>query len=251
MRQGWKKTVVVMLAMVSAALLATITLAACGTAATPTAASLVEAYVSGNLPTGYEGALPAASQLILGTLRLEGTANAVTTEQAKTLLPLCKSLQSGAVQGAAEVNAVLGQIERAMASEQIQAIAAMRLTQEDMASWVQESGMAQRPGGGPGDTPGAGPRGTMGVPPGVTPGAGGAPGGDSSARETMRAGFDSMSEEERAQVMATMQAGGGGPAGGFGGQPGQRGQGGQSGASGQFQFLLTPLIEILTQRAGS
>jgi hypothetical protein len=167
---------------------------------------------------------------------LEGTADAVTPEQASTLLPLWQALQGTALQNQAEVNAVLGQIERAMTAEQLQTIAAMRLTQENMATWAQERGInfAQRPGG-----------------PGGTPGAMGPGGANSEARETMRAGFDSMSEEERAQMRATMQAGGM-PAGGPGGAGGSGGRTGQGEAStGQFRFLLPPLIELLTQRVSS
>lgn len=215
---------------------------ACGGAATPTAASLAEAYVSSNLPADYAQALPAATQLILGTFRLEGTANAVTAEQARVLLPLWKSLQSGALQGTSEVNAVLGQIERTMTPAQLQAIAAMHLTQENLAAWLQEHGMA--PGlGRPEGTPGAWPRGTPGIRPVQTPGAGGPGGLDPAARQTMRAGFESMSEEERARWMATAQAGGM-PGGGLG----RAWSGG--GVGGQFRFLLPPLIELLTQRAG-
>lgn len=244
MKQGLKKTAVVIL--LGTLLVGTIVLSGCGGSATPTPASSAEAYVSSNLPTGYESALPAASQLVLGTALLEGTANAVTPEQARALLPLWQALQSGAAQSSAEVNAVLGQIERAMTAEQLQAIAALQLTQENLTAWVQERGMdlAQGPGM-PGGTPGAG-RGSMpGSRPQGTPRAGGPGDMDPQARETMRAGFDSISDEERAQLMATMQAGGV-PAGGLGGRTGQ----GQADV-GQFRFLLPSLIELLTQRAGS
>jgi hypothetical protein len=244
MKPGLRKTAIGILGTLT---LAAIVLAACGTTATPTAASLAEAYVSTNLPTTYEGALPAATQLVLGTFLLEGTSNAVTPDQAKTLLPLWQALQNGAVQGTTEVNAVLGQIERAMTAEQVQAIAALQLTQENMAAWAQERGinLAQGPGM-PGGTPGAGRGGTPGAWPRGTPGAGGQGDFNPEARETMRAGFDSMSDEERAQLMATMQAGGmpaGGPGGGFSGRGGND--------MGEFRFLLPPLIELLTQRVGS
>ncbi len=242
MRRGGKTAAVLLLP----AILVLLILSGCGGEVTPTPASLAEAYVSTNLDTSYEGALPASTQLLLGTMMLEGTTNAVTPEEARTLLPLWQALQSGAAQGAAEVNAVLGQIERAMTAEQLQAIAALQLTSEDLSAWAQERGMdmGQRPGG-PGGTPGAGPWGTPGAWPRGTPGPGGPGGfGDPQARETMRAGFDAMSEEERAQLMATMQAGG--VPGGFGGRTGQ-----VRIETGQFRFLLPPLIELLTQRAGS
>lgn len=234
MRQGWKKTTIVVLS--GTLILTGVVLVGCGGSATPTPASLVEAYVSRNLPTDYEGALPAATQLVLGIFLLEGTPNAVTPEQAQTLLPLWKSLQSGAVQGAAEVNAVLSQIERTMTADQLQAIAAMRLTQEDLSTWARERGMGWGPGPG-------GPVGTPGVErPGWTPGPGGPGEFSPERRETMRAGWDAMTEEQRAQWMATAQAGGM-PAGRWG----ERGRA----ATGQFRFLLPSLIDLLTQRAGS
>jgi len=229
MKRGLKKAVVAVLTVALAVVLVMIILAACSSTATPTPASQAEAYVSSSLDTSYEGALPAATQLMLGTLLLEGTANAVTPEQARTLLPLWKALQGGALQGQAEVNAVLGQIERATTPEQLSAIAAMKLTRDDLMAWGQEHGidLAQRPGGTPG-VPGGG-------------GSGEAP----EARQTMRAGFDAMPEEERAQWMATAQAGGM-PAGGRAGPGGRAG-----GGMGQSFILMSPLLELLTQRAGS
>jgi hypothetical protein len=204
--------------------------------------------------------LEASSQLMLGTLRLEGTENAVTPEQAAALLPLWQALQGG-VTAQAEVNAVLKQIERAMTQEQLAAIAEMQLTQEDLRAWMEEQGMGM--GGG---FPGAGGdmseeerqalRATVeagGMPEG---GPGGGPFGDMSEEEranmraTMEAGgmpeggpgrgsFGDMSEEERASMRATMEASGesmpGRPAGGAGGR--------QSGP------LMTPLIELLIERA--
>ena len=70
-------------------------------------------------------------------------------------------------------------------------------------------------------------------------------------RATMEAGggvpgggqFGNMSEEERANLRATREAGGGGIGGGAG-------AGGRGGAGrGLFGFMLNPLIELLTQRA--
>ncbi len=230
MKAGLKKVAVVVgLALVLTASV----LIGCGGSVTSTPASLAEAYVSNSLPTTYDGAVPAATQLVLGTFLLEGTANAVSPEQAKVLLPLWKSLQSGAAQTAGEVNGVLRQVERAMTPQQLQAIAAMELTQEDIVAWSRQHGADMGPGGA-GGFPGAMPGGTPGAWPRGTPGAGYPGGGSSGARETQRAAY-----------MATMQAGGM-PAGGPGGRMGQGGAG-----AGQFRLLLPALIELLTQRAGS
>ncbi len=238
MRQGWKRAGRVALAVVLVTVLAVPLLAGCGDGATPTPASLAEAYASSNLDTSYEGALPAATQLALGTLLLEGTANAVTPQQAGTMLALWQALRGGALQDQAEVSAVLGQVERAMTPDQLAAIAAMHLTADDLATWMEQRGFAmpQRPDW-PGGTPGALPR--------STPGAGGPGNLSPEARETMRAGFGAMPPEERAGRMATAQAGGM-PAGGFPGRAGRAGTG-----TGELLFLIDPLIELLAQRAGS
>ena len=105
-----------------------------------------ETYSSEVLDTSYEGALSVSNQLALGTMQLEETEDAITPEQALALLPLWQALQGG-VTAEAEVNAVLKQIEQAMTQEQLEAIARLQLTQEDLQAWMQEQGME---GGFPG-----------------------------------------------------------------------------------------------------
>jgi hypothetical protein len=212
-------------------------------------------YTSEVLDASYKGALSASNQLMLGTLLLEETEHAITPEQATTLLPLWRALQGGGVAAQVEIDAVLKQIEGAMTQGQLQAIAAMQLTQEDMRAWMEEQGMA---GGGPG--PGAGgPGGDKG---GRGPGenmsdeerealratmeaGGGFPGGGAGGEmppemATRQAEMANMSDEEREAFRATMEAGGGRP-----GRPGGSGSGGQT-----FGFLLGPLMELLEERAG-
>ena len=198
------------------------------------------AYVSAALDTSYEGALPASNQLALGTLQLEETENAVTPEQAKTLLPLWQAIQGGALQSNTEINAVLKQIESQMTSEQLTAIAAMQLTAEDMGAWAQERGggpeflpeawatrQAERGGQG-----GCGQRGNL----------------SEEEREAMRATMEAggmpfgppsnLSEEEREAMRATAEASGTN----FGNRVFR-------GGAGQINFLAQPVIELLTQRA--
>ena len=200
-----------------------------------------ETYVSDALSTSYTDALPVSSQLALGTMLLEETEHAVTPEQAQTLLLLWQALRSG-VTAQAEVNAVLRDIEEQMTAEQLATIAAMQLTREDMQEWIQEHGpdiddFPRGMGGDPevrvtrqaefGGEGGAG----KGMPPG---------GEMPPEMATARANFESMSEEERANVLATLQASGGRPGGA-----------GSSGSMNRFStgILLNPLIELLTQRA--
>jgi len=197
-------------------------------------------YVSAALDTSYEGALPASSQLALGTLRLEGTEEAVTPEQATALLPLWRAIQGGGLQSNAEINAVLKQIEGKMTAEQLATIAAMQLTAEEMRTWAQEQGVGmefspealatrQAEGGGQG---GFGPPGNLSEEE------------RASVRATMEAGGmpfgerGNLSEEEREARRATAEAGGMS----FGGR-------GFRGGAGQIGFLAQPLIELLAQRA--
>jgi hypothetical protein len=174
-----------------------------------------------------------STQLVLGTIRLEETENAVTPEQAAALLPLWQALRGG-VTAPAEVNAVLKQIEGTMAQEQLAAIAAMQLTRQDLQAWMQQQG----PGVG-GGFPGADQDPDVRATRQAEFGGGEMP----PEMATRRAEFENMSDEEREALRATAQAGGG--------FSGGTGAGGRAGAGGrQFVFLLNPLIELLEARAG-
>jgi hypothetical protein len=182
------------------------------------------------------------SQLALGTFLLEGTENAVTPGQAKTLLPLWQAIQGGTLQGEAETNAVLKQIEGVMMPEQLAAIAAMQLTREDQDAWAQSLGLslglspearATRQAAGEGT--GAG--GSFGdlseeerASKRATAQAGGLSGGGGGGR------FSDLSEEERASMRATAEAGG-------------TAFSGRRAGPGQITFLARPLVELLAQRA--
>lgn len=190
-----------------------------------------EGLTSTILSTAYENALPASSQLALGIFFLEETGNAVTPEQAKALLPLWQAIQGGTLKNEAETNAVLKQIEEAMTSEQLTAIAAMRLTFDDMGTWAQEQGVTL---GASGDGAGG-----FALPEGVT----------EEQMEAMRAtrkaggegGFappEGMSQEEREAMRATAEANGMTRPGGVGGM-----------GAGQLAALAGPLVELLTRVA--
>jgi hypothetical protein len=217
--------------------LVAVVLAGCGAEeATPATADEDSAvvYTSETLDMSYDGALDARNQLVLGTIQLEGTDNAVTPEQATALLPLWQALQGG-VTAQAEVEAVLKQIEGTMTPEQLEAIARLQLTREDLRIWMQEQGMG--PGGG---FPGAGGGEEVSPEARATRQAEFGSGEVPPEMGTRRAEFESMSDEEREALRATVQAGGGLP----GGPGGRAGRG-----AGQFGILLNPLIELLTQRA--
>jgi hypothetical protein len=172
------------------------------------------------------GGLDATNELVLGTLWLENTTAAVTPEQAAELLPLWQIVASGSLKSAAETEAVLKQIEGKMSDAQLVAIEAMALSGEDMQAWMEEQGIEMpAPAAGAQDGPGAF--------------------GDLSEdeRASMRDQFQNMSAQERATRMAEM-----GVERPEGVEQGDR-QGGVPGAGRRPNFVLAPLIDLLTARA--
>jgi hypothetical protein len=160
--------------------------------ATPAAKDVGSANIRQTLTASYTGALNVSNQLMLGMLRLEGTENAITSEQAKSLLPVLQSLQGPALKSDAERNAVVARVETQLTPAQLSAIASMHLTQDDLQARTGDNGQGAgfgpgqggagpqgMPGAGPGQG-GAGPQGTPGAPPafgGTPPSFGAAAGG--------------------------------------------------------------------------
>ena len=185
------------------------------------------------LTNDFEGALPPMNQLVLGILLLEESDNAITSEQAASMLVMWQALQSGTIQNQTERAAILTQIEGTLTEAQIEEIGAMQLTFTDMSEWAQENGI-ELPQFGQGQGQG-GQGGRGGI-------------------------FADMSEEERAEFRQEMQAlspeerqerlremGVEIPEGGFQG----RGGGGGPGGPGRFGILMTPLIQLLESKAAS
>lgn len=116
---------------------------------------------SAALNADYENAVSVSMQLLLGALKLEGTANAITKEQAALLIPLWTNFKvlsesMRPAQGQGQPNAtpeaadsglqtqldeIIEQIQSAMTAEQIQAIAAMQITQETSQAIMTEKGI--------------------------------------------------------------------------------------------------------------
>ncbi len=145
------------------------------------------APVNGTPATG-----PSALQLAAGIIKLDGTSNAVTAQQAAQLLPLWQSLQQmessatpqgtpqstpGARPNTAMMQQVQAQfvlIRNAMTPSQIQAITAMNLSRQDIFTTFQQAGITMMgPGQGGG---GFGPNVGTFPPPQGTPPAAGTPG---------------------------------------------------------------------------
>ena len=197
----------------------TLALTACGTSQNASPSQLPEVTqaiatamntigpTSSNATTPADSGALSAVQLAIGTLKLEGTGQAVTATQAATLMSLwstLKSIDSQAMpqgnpqQGnqqsivtprndiaiQQQVDAQVKQIEAAMTSDQLQAIANMQITQDNMKTTLQElgitmsgpeqnNGSAQGNGSAPMPSQGKSPVGGM---PGGGAGNGAAPG---------------------------------------------------------------------------
>ncbi|MGB2963055.1 MAG: hypothetical protein WBB69_03625 [Anaerolineales bacterium] len=145
-----------------------------------------------------ETALPPATQLVVGTLLLEETELALDTELAAALVPYWKlyiNLTESDTTAPEELDALVTEIEGLMTTDQINYIAGLQLTQEDMFTLINELGVLEqvRPEG-VGDTEGGGFNRPDGIPEGFQPGGEGRPGGG--------AGMEGMDPE----MQATMQA---------------------------------------------
>jgi len=180
----------------------------------------------------YPDALPFQTQLTLGILKLEETDLAVDTEQAAELLTLwqaIRSLSSSDITAEGEIEAIVNQILDTMSSEQLEAIAAMELTQESILELTQELGIARG-----GDWTGEGdPRSS--APDDMVPGSGGGPGGGMGGG-LGGGGFGELSGDLDPEQIATLQA--------------ERAEKRSSGD--QFSmFLINPLIQMLEGRSQS
>lgn len=177
-----------------------LTLAACGSASNAPQADFAQP----------SGSLPQATQLIIGTFKLEGTESAITSEQAADLVTLWQVYQSLSESDAAsqeETNALIEQIQETMSPEQMQAITDMELTQEDVFTIMQEQGIGF---GGAARGNSDGSNGNTG---GFTPPDGGVPGGGFPAGGPGGNGGEGLSPDQIATVQAERGSGGGGPGG--------------------------------------
>jgi hypothetical protein len=149
-----------------------LTLTACGAAS------------SGTQPASapQNGSLPIQMQILIGTFKLEGTDQAITSQQAAELLPLWqvyKDLSSSDTAALEEIDGLIQQIQDSMTSDQMKAITDMNLTRQDMFTVMQDQGIAQAGGQGNGSRTNSqnGNGGGFTPPDGFVPPDGGPPGG--------------------------------------------------------------------------
>ena len=104
-------------------------LAACSTATTSASQSATTSKTK-----SYAG----QAELIVGILKLEGTDQAVTTKQASDLLPLwemMKVLASSDTSAQEEIDATAREIKETLTPAQLQAIADMKLTEQNISAF--------------------------------------------------------------------------------------------------------------------
>ena len=157
------------------------------------------------------------SQLAVDTLELEGTSQAVTSAEAKQLLPLWQKVQTLSTDpnsNPSDLQTVYQQIQDDMTPDQVSAMQSMSLSQSDFQALMQKYNIQ------------------------VTPGAFGN-GGTS---------FPTLTADQRAtrEAQRTAQADSGNGQG-FNGTPPP---GGFRGGRGMNMMFLDPLITLLQQRAG-
>lgn len=121
-------------------LLAAFFIYACAPTVEATPTSLASTYLS----IEYSDAANVRSQLAYGTLKLADTPNAITSDQAKTLIPLWQaviSLSGDTTTASEELTAVQDQITAAMTTEQLRAIAGMQITNAGLNVFYAEYGI--------------------------------------------------------------------------------------------------------------
>jgi hypothetical protein len=180
--------------------------------------------------------MPAATLLVVGTLQLEGTQQAVTGEQAGELLPMWQVYQSLTESGTAaqaEIDGLVEQIQETMTAGQMESISAMNLTQQDVFALMQEQGggMGQAPQGSSGSTS-TQSGGGFALPDGGAP-----PGGGSGGGAPPDGGMADM--------------GGTGPSTSLEQNQGTEAAPGAGRTAGVPATLVETLIQLLEQRAGS
>jgi hypothetical protein len=87
--------------------------------------------------------LSTATRMALGTLKLEGTSQAVTADQASELLTLWEAYQSlstSDTSSSLEQDALVNQIEAAMTSQQLESIDTMDLNDQSVSETLASAG---------------------------------------------------------------------------------------------------------------
>lgn len=122
-------------------LLITSLMYACAPTVEATPTSLASAYLS----IEYTDAANVRSQLAYGTIKLADTSNAITAEQAKSLIPLWQaviSLSGDDTTASEELTAVQDQITAVLNETQLQSIAEMQITNAGLNEFYAQYGVS-------------------------------------------------------------------------------------------------------------
>ncbi len=93
---------------------------------------------------------PVENKLAIGILKMEGTPQAITTQQATTMLPLwqaVKSLSASNTTSSTEMQALYKQIEAVMTPDQVKTIQNLNMTQAQIQALFQQYGIQFSLGG--------------------------------------------------------------------------------------------------------
>lgn len=167
--------------LIAATIIPLLFLSACGAApaaSSDTAASTAPAAdavtnATASLNTDFDDAASIEQQLLVGILKLEGSENTLTTDQASQMLPLWQSLNMGGGRGmgnggqpgnadaqstpqtpaenapaAVDADTVLSQIQGLLTPAQIEAISAMQISNAAVASYISDNALSMQPGNG-------------------------------------------------------------------------------------------------------
>jgi hypothetical protein len=107
---------------------------------------------AGTTGTQADSSLSKVNMLLVGSLKLEDTDQAIDVDEAAKLLPLWqayRSLSNSQTSAEAEVEALLKQIQSTMTADQVLAIQDMNLTATDMLDLMQSMGGSMGPRGTP------------------------------------------------------------------------------------------------------
>lgn len=176
---------------------------------------------AGVLNSDYENALPVITQLAVGLFKLEETGFPLSAGQASELITLWKayrSLTNSETAASSELNSLIVQIQNVLSEDQQRAIAAMKLTGEDLAQLAQDRQIVL---GGPG----------FGNNSNLTP-------EQQATREALRA-------------LRSQSGGGASPGGGFGPPGGVPGGGDPGGGFGPMMETTPGAVETVIARRGS
>jgi hypothetical protein len=189
------------------------------------AAVLLSGCTAASDSSAASSGLSTAYELALGTLKLQGSSNAVTSSQAAQLLTLWEgyaSISSSDTTSQVELDALVSQIEAAMTDAQLKAIDDMHLTSQSLAETLSSissasspgtpdsSGLSQSSSGGTSSGMPSGGSGSMpagnaaGMPAGGPAGA--APGGDSSGVGDLLNGVSAQSTQTTSEATVQSQA---------------------------------------------